>query len=280
MIAKIPRIPAHRSIAADTLHSIEAPIRELSGARAVHIVDAPGRAVPCHAHDWPILSVYRAGNYEKTHSEGRVQITGPSVVLHAAGVFHSSEVGASGLEQFDLEFDPAWIELRDLSLDDGLRVWIGGEVTALARQLVNRWSDSKIPESDLRSITRKFLLSALRARVRAPPAWLNEVLEALDGSPPPSAATLAARVGLNAAWLAQAYRSHVGEGLSETINRRRVEKAMRLLRHSGGSAAQIAVDCDFFDQSHMIRVFRRVIGRSPFMVRRELSVSGLPPTAI
>jgi AraC family transcriptional regulator len=81
---------------------------------------------------------------------------------------------------------------------------------------------------------------------------------------------IARELGLNAAWLAQAYRAAAGEGLRETLQRRRVEKAVSLL-DAGGASADIAAATGFCDQSHMIRAFRRTLGRTPSQVRAERS---------
>lgn len=48
-----------------------------------------------------------------------------------------------------------------------------------------------------------------------------------------------------------------------------VERAARLLRETDESCAGIALEAGFRDQSHMSRVFRRVLGRSPSVVRED-----------
>ncbi|PCC68145.1 AraC-type DNA-binding protein [Nannocystis exedens] len=101
------------------------------------------------------------------------------------------------------------------------------------------------------------------------PAWLDAVEARLDTAAPPSTTDLARELGLNPAWLAQAYRAAIGEGIGETVRRKRVELATSLLRGSDAPAAEIAVAAGFCDQSHMIRAFRSLIGRTPSQVRAE-----------
>ena len=54
-----------------------------------------------------------------------------------------------------------------------------------------------------------------------------------------------ASLGLHPRWLAHAYRQATGEGLHDTILRRRVEKAVNLLRGTDQSIADIAFSVGF-----------------------------------
>lgn len=82
-------------------------------------------------------------------------------------------------------------------------------------------------------------------------------------------ARLAQRLGHHPFWLGQAYRSATGETLRDALSRKRVQRASRLLRETGQQAAAIALESGFCDQSHMIRVFQRVVGRTPAKVRAD-----------
>jgi transcriptional regulator GlxA family with amidase domain len=85
----------------------------------------------------------------------------------------------------------------------------------------------------------------------------------------PSTQELARELGMPAGWLAEAYRAAAGEGLRDTVRRRRVELATGLLRHSNRAGADIAATAGFCDQSHMIRALRTVLGRGPTQIRAE-----------
>ncbi|HLW73800.1 MAG TPA: helix-turn-helix domain-containing protein, partial [Gammaproteobacteria bacterium] len=75
--------------------------------------------------------------------------------------------------------------------------------------------------------------------------------------------------GLHPSWLGTAYRRAAGEGLMDAAARFRVEHAARLLRETDAALACIAMEAGFCDQSHMIRTFRRVLGRLPSAVRED-----------
>lgn len=54
-----------------------------------------------------------------------------------------------------------------------------------------------------------------------------------------------------------------------TVRRRQAEQAMRMLRDTVVSLAEIAQAAGFCDQSHMHRVIRSLGGRTPVQVRAE-----------
>jgi AraC family transcriptional regulator len=65
------------------------------------------------------------------------------------------------------------------------------------------------------------------------------------------------------------YRRTAGEGLQETIMRRRIERAVEPLRAADIPIAEIAAGTGFCDQSHLNRALKRLIGRTPAQVRAE-----------
>jgi AraC-like DNA-binding protein len=74
---------------------------------------------------------------------------------------------------------------------------------------------------------------------------------------------------MHAGWLAEAYRKATGEGLGETVVRRRVEAAANWLRETDLPIAEVAAAAGFCDQSHMVRAFRKWLRRTPAKVRAE-----------
>jgi AraC-like DNA-binding protein len=79
---------------------------------------------------------------------------------------------------------------------------------------------------------------------------------------------LAALVRLNPSHFGRAFRNSFGEPPHEYVIRRRVERAQGLMLSSAASLSDIALDCGLADQSHLTRLFRRVVGESPRAWRR------------
>ena len=96
-----------------------------------------------------------------------------------------------------------------------------------------------------------------------PPA-LQRVVEHVhrhltDPLPLPKLAELA---GLSQWRLVAVFRQHLGTSPHRYINLQRIARAKALL-HQGMSAATVAGDCGFYDQSHLSRHFKNLCGMTP-----------------
>jgi AraC family transcriptional regulator len=79
---------------------------------------------------------------------------------------------------------------------------------------------------------------------------------------------LAALVRLHPSHFGRAFRNSFGEPPHEYVIRRRVERAQGLMLSTDASLSDIALDCGLADQSHLTRLFRRIVGESPRAWRR------------
>jgi AraC family transcriptional regulator len=239
-------------------------VHRFAGAVVRRTIDPSRARVAEHAHDWPTLSLYVMGDYRNVTEYGEHAVAGPSFVFYAKGAIHRNEIGVSGFEQLEVEFDPDWLGQSGLPREPVL-LRIGGGSGARARQLVAACSTA-LPEEYLRDAMRGLLSAAEDARA---PSWIGRVDAALRVDPSYRIGELARDVGVSPAWIGPAYRRWTGQSIKQTVARLRVEHAARLLRESDRSMSQIAREADFCDQSHMNRLFRRVLGRPPTTVRAE-----------
>lgn len=261
------------------LHDHQVQLRRLSGATASRVVDGRACVVDEHAHDWPVLSIFIAGEYRNRSDLGEVSISSPAVLLYRRGDAHANRVGHVGHEQIEIEFDPLWVS-GSFDLDRP-EVWIGGPTATAARRLASLWRDPRQDEVTLSAATGCFLRAAIATKPRHRPWWVDQALAALSEEDPPTTEVLARRLGLSGAWLAHAYRTSIGEGVSDTVTRRRVERASVLLRTTSLGAADIAAAVGFCDQSHMIHGFRKVLSRTPAELRKlwlSRRASNIEPT--
>jgi AraC family transcriptional regulator len=249
-------------------HSLEMESRTFSGARIVRILDAANSQTDEHAHDWPILSLHVVGTCRKVAEFGETFIAGPSAVLHGSNAAHANVVGASGLEQLEIQFDPAWAGMSWRELQS-MHWWTSGRVASASMSLARMWRDVSASELAIAHSTRCFLQLALACPDSARPRWLDRVDPYLEGEQPISTREIARRLGFHPVWLARAYRAAVGEGMHETVRRKRVERALLLFRDAAMPSAQIAAEAGFCDQSHMVRCFRAVLGRTPREAQRQ-----------
>jgi len=109
-------------------------------------------------------------------------------------------------------------------------------------------------------------LSLLPARAAA--ARVAHVVRACFGPRPPTVAALAREVGWSRQRLTRVLVDEVGLGAKELLRVGRLQRAVaELQRWPGVSLAETALGLGYFDQAHMCRDFRELVGVSPKLVR-------------
>lgn len=251
----------------------EQRLRTLSGAHAVRVSHAPDRTIGAHDHDWPHLTIHLLGDCTEEYDGATVVLDRPAAIFHPASSHHRNAVGADGLETFGIVFDPDW--LREPALRKALDrpvSWRGSAVGARARALAAAWQDGSWGEGRLKAATVDFFRAALDSKRPPDPPWLATVTAALRRPSPPSTAELSEALQLHPAWLARAYRAATGEGIRETILRRRVQCAHALILRRTSSISDVAMAAGFSDQSHMTRSFQALLGASPGAILKVATV--------
>jgi AraC-like DNA-binding protein len=72
------------------------------------------------------------------------------------------------------------------------------------------------------------------------------------------------------------FRATFGETPHRYLQRRRVERAMFLLRESHGSVTEICLDVGFVSLGTFSRTFREIVGESPTEYRARSGSNGVP----
>ena len=75
--------------------------------------------------------------------------------------------------------------------------------------------------------------------------------------------------GVSPGHLSQVMTERMGRSFTDMLAQMRVDRAKDLLRQTDLSLSGIAVECGFYDQSHLNKVFRRLGGPSPGEFRRQ-----------
>ncbi|MDX3227949.1 AraC family transcriptional regulator [Streptomyces sp. ME19-01-6] len=78
------------------------------------------------------------------------------------------------------------------------------------------------------------------------------------------------------AHFARTFRATFGETPHRYLQRRRVERAMFLLRESDRSVTEICFDVGFGSPGTFSRTFRDIVGRSPRAYRKEAAAIDVP----
>lgn len=106
-----------------------------------------------------------------------------------------------------------------------------------------------------------------------PPQWIRSLREALEES---SLAIIdvrdwAVEAGYHPAHVSRLFRRCFGYSISDYASAHAVRRAIGQLASPDVSLSEAALAAGFYDQSHMNRLFRRVLGRTPGEARALLT---------
>ncbi|MFH8339409.1 helix-turn-helix domain-containing protein [Streptomyces sp. AM6-12] len=97
-----------------------------------------------------------------------------------------------------------------------------------------------------------------------------------DYARPLDVPALARVAHVSPAHFARTFRATFGETPHRYLQRRRVERAMYLLRETGRSVTDIAREVGFASPGTFSRTFRDIVGRSPRAYRKEAVAAAVP----
>jgi AraC-like DNA-binding protein len=107
-----------------------------------------------------------------------------------------------------------------------------------------------------------------QAALSASQRLVAQVVRACFGAVPPTVKALAQECGYSRQRLTRVVLEEVGIGAKELVRVGRLQRAVVALQaRPGTSLAQAALDVGYFDQAHMCRDFRGLVGLSPSVVR-------------
>lgn len=239
----------------------------------------------CLHQDRPILleQVRNGHLWKKMAVRGSVQIIPAgteSIWRQHDGIFHMGVLLTSAfLQQVAEDSHVHHIELRNYfdlrdarieSISSALltelleeektgHLYVEGLATALAAHLVHTYIDS----SPLLERRAEGLSTALFQRTVA--LIEDRLAENL------SLAGLASEVGLSPSHFASLFRQTTGLPPHCYVMQRRLARACSLLKTTRLSIGEIAAAVGFYDQSHLVRHMRRVMGVTPTAFRRHLA---------
>lgn len=241
-------------------------------------VHAGGSRLPWHYHDGPTLCFVLRGVFTETSGGERLMCTPDTLKVMPAGERHCDDFDRGDTRGLLVETDPErarFIRSHAPILDERVS-FHGGLPAALARRVYHefRQADDAAPLA-IEGLLLELLAAVSRRQAEAVPTgaapWLRETRDRLhaDLAVRPSLAQLAAAAGVHPVTLARAFRRSFGCTVGEYLRRLRIERAADQLAGGDQPLAEIALAAGFADQSHFSNVFRRRVGMSPSVYRRE-----------
>ena len=221
-----------------------------------------GRELAPHRHDAPTLSIVVAGRQREIDASGARELGPLSVASKDAGHEHENRILDVPLEAIFVELPvpappvPPPTDAPELILSCARLAWLVA-------------SDTAVPATEVRGVLST--LGRLRTAESAPD-WLRGARHAvLQRSHETWARSeIAETCGVHEGHLARGFRSWFGCSVTEFARIARTAEAALDLATGETAITAIAADHGFADQSHMTRVFGRLVGTSPAAFRRSV----------
>jgi AraC family transcriptional regulator len=234
---------------------------------------APGEQHRAHRDTHPRISLLLRGGYREESGAGSIRMGPGDVLLKSHEAVHEDQFGGDGAILASLEFlaDDPFNALpgtaRWQRRSDG--VALRHALAALEAALAGDVAGVGVAGSDLVAAVAE----EDDSRRRTPPNWARQLKEELEtmGLAQVDVRSRALAAGVHPVHASRLFRRCYGMSISDHASAQSVRRAWALMAEGGSSLGDIAVAAGFYDQSHMNRVFRRVIGRSPGAQRMQLA---------
>lgn len=225
---------------------------------------APGERHARHTDTFSRLSFLLRGAYHEEGKPGAIRMRSGDLLLKSYRAPHEDVFGEEGAtliavefvgdDPFDANGDPdCWRKRADAyalrhvaSIIDAARAGDASAVRAAAHDVILDTSGRPSKDS-------------------AAPAWLKRLHAALEESSLAEidVAATAEAAGVHPAHASRLFRRFYGASITEHAHANSIRRAIEPLASPHVPLSEVALCAGFYDQSHMTRVFRRLVGRTP-----------------
>lgn len=234
----------------------------------------PGERHGRHADAFSRVSFVVRGGYREENRAGAIAMRPGDVLVKSQRAFHEDEFGEAGATLVALEF----LTLDPFDAPGATDLW-RRRTDGFALRHANAFLSAAL-EGDLEgaSAAGVDLVSACLdddTRRMTPPAWMKSLKLELEERrlADVSVSQRAHEAGAHPAHASRLFRQCYGQSITEYAQAQSVRRALSSLAESPLALSEIALSAGFYDQSHMSRVFRRVIGRTPRQQRALLAAA-------
>jgi AraC-like DNA-binding protein len=254
------------------IHSFGSELRacELRGIRVSETLMPGGLKLAEHAHQPGQICFVLEGEYNERTVDGSHALRAGMVQFRAPGEGHANDFRDDALTLLVSIEPERWLDIcgqRPVAASALLR-----NLAAEVRLELAEGSDAS--RAALEGLA--LLLLARLSRDTAPsapeePAWLRDAVAFIDHRyrERVSLSTVAAAVGVHRATLSASFRRFRRISVGDYIRETRLRRATYALQHTNLPLDEIAVAHGFFDQAHFSRLFKKLHGASPGIVRRR-----------
>jgi len=233
----------------------------------------PLMKAPYHCDRKSRISIILSGGVREIVGNREEAGTPMSIVIKPADARHRNEFSPQGARIVSVCWDAN--RTPDILSVAGFTEWrwLHGTSPASAgirflMQLKNAENQSQLEESIIELMAD--FTNAGMANHQTPPLWLERIAERLrdEYNRALRVQDLAAAAAVHPVYLARAFRKYYGCSVKEYLHQIRVRRAVQSIAGTHTELAHVAYDEGFADQSHLNRIFKKMLGISPGKFRK------------
>ena len=244
-----------------------------TGGRAVVKRYRPRLRLPPHSHDYAVLVLVLSGSFTEACADN-VQMRLPGALrILGPGEVHSNDYGPNGAEALLLELPSTTLSV----LTQG-PVTVAGTLhfapeTWEARLACRIWEELRTGGTDavvaIDALVLELLVRCARRSSQGDserlPHWLTQVRELMreQFTRRLTIVDLAAAVAVHPVTLRRSFQRTFGQSPRAYLETLRLDHARWAIINTDHDIAAVAAASGFYDQAHLTRTFRRVLGVTP-----------------
>lgn len=249
----------------------------IPGFRLMEAVYPASIDLPKHAHECACFSLMVDGGMRENYGSRILESYRQTIGFNAADEPHSNKIFSSGARFLILEIGPERTkQAQQYSPRFGRSdVFSGGDLNWLGLKLFREAiQDDALSSLAIEGLALEMIATLCRlrnaSREAQPPPWLLRARDLINDqfTEPLTISSIATSVGVHIVHLSRTFRKYYGASIGDYVRELRVERARQEISSTSRSFAEIAADTGFYDQGHLSRVFKRLVGMTPGQYRR------------
>lgn len=214
-----------------------------------------------HCHESNHITLILDGGNCEQRSAYELQAVPGRILTYPSGMRHRNRHTKFPSKNINIEIDDLFLRKNALTLPDAFKRNVVSEIFDIYEQCLHQTGKS----SESVHALAICLLTDNKTTLNVPPPWLRTVCDMVNDhwDEDLSLTQLAAATGTHPVTISKAFRKFHGITLGEFSRQIKVKRAMEISRTTKMPLVQVGLACGFFDQSHFIRAFKSVTGRSP-----------------
>ena len=227
--------------------------------------------VDWHYHEQPYFTFLLEGGLYEANKKEEYYLKPGDLVFHNWQDAHYNKKPDIYTRGFHIELTEQWFNTFDLSsshLEGSFKIKHPYLIQSLHKIVNESRCDDRYSKTSIELLLAdgfNYLNSDAQSRKLEDPLWVKQLVALLHEAPETctSLETMAAVLNVHPVHISRVFPKYFNCTLGDYLRALRLNKAMRYLQQGKHSLTEIAYLCDYSDQSHFTRSFKKVYGCSP-----------------